>query len=800
MASPLSRPLLLILLCCLPCLLLAQNGDTIIVGDFLAAADPAESWLSPSGDFAFGFRQLENKNLYLLAICYNKISDKTIVWYANGDDPAPTGSKVELTADRGLVLTSPQGKEIWKSGINIGDAARGMMNDTGNFRIVNTGGEKLWQTFDDPKDTLLPGQALERGGKILSSRLRETNFSRGRFQFRLIPDGNGVLNANNLRTGDAYDAYYWTNTVDANLSNAGLRIVFNESGYLYTLRASNKRELITPERVVPTTEYYHRVTLNFDGVLTQYSHPKNSTDNGNWSIIFSAPENICFLITDIGTGPCGFNSVCQLNADQRAICRCPPRFSSVDPGDDYAGCKPDFSTQFCEDAPSTSPEDYDFLELTNTDWPTSDYERYDSYNIEECQKACIQDCFCNVVVFRGSCWKKKLPLSNGRQSEKVNGRAFIKVRKDDYMGRGLPPRPFPNAKEDQDSLVLVISVLLGSSVFINFILIGLVTFCFLFFYHKKSTGIPQGEKSNLRCFSYKELVEATKGFKEELGRGSFGIVYKGLIEMGTTVPVAVKKLDRVVEYGEKEYKAEVKAIGQTHHKNLVQLLGFCDEGQQKLLVYELLSNGTLANFLFGDTKLSWKQRTQIAFGIARGLVYLHEECNTQIIHCDIKPQNILVDEYYDAKISDFGLAKLLLLDQSQTFTTIRGTKGYVAPEWFRNVPITVKVDAYSFGVLLLEIICSRRSVDTEISGERAILTDWAYDCYMEGRIDDLVENDEEALSDLKKVERFLMVAIWCIQEDPTLRPTMKTVILMLEGIIQVAVPPCPCPCPFSVVS
>ena len=162
---------------------------------------------------------------------------------------------------------------------------------------------------------------------------------------------------------------------------------------------------------------------------------------------------------------------------------------------------------------------------------------------------------------------------------------------------------------------------------------------------------------------------------------------------------------------EKEFKAEVNVIGQTHHKNLVRLIGYCDEKQHRLLVYEFMQNGTLASFLFDGLKPSWHQRTQIAFGIARGLFYLHEGCSTHIIHCDIKPQNVLLDEYYNARISDFGLAKLLVINQSQTKTAIRGTKGYVAPDWFRSAPISVKVDVYSFGVLLLEIVCCRKNVE-----------------------------------------------------------------------------------------
>lgn len=163
-----------------------------------------------------------------------------------------------------------------------------------------------------------------------------------------------------------------------------------------------------------------------------------------------------------------------------------------------------------------------------------------------------------------------------------------------------------------------------------------------------------------------------------------------------------------------------------------------------------------------------------------------------IIHCDIKPQNILLDDDFTARISDFGLAKLLQSDQTRTCTGIRGTRGYVAPEWFKNVPITVKVDVYSFGVMLLEIICCRKSVAVEFGEEdRAILTDWAYDCYIEERLHELVENDEVAMGDIGKLQRWVMIAIWCIQEDPSRRPTMKMVTQMLEGFVEVSVPPVP---------
>jgi len=236
----------------------------------------------------------------------------------------------------------------------------------------------------------------------------------------------------------------------------------------------------------------------------------------------------------------------------------------------------------------------------------------------------------------------------------------------------------------------------------------------------------------------------------------------------------------------------VSAIGRTNHRNLVQLLGFCNEEQHRLLVYEFMSNGSLASFLFGVSRPYWYQRIQIALETARGLFYLHEECSNQIIHCDIKPQNILLDDSFTARISDFGLAKLLKTDQTRTTTGIRGTKGYVAPEWFRNMPVTIKVDVYSFGILLLELICCRKSFEAGAKDEdQTILVDWAYDCYKDGKLELLVENDEEAKNDMKRVQKYVMIAIWCIQEDPSLRPTMKKVVQMMEGAVEVSVPPGP---------
>ncbi|KAL9462330.1 hypothetical protein AB3S75_000354 [Citrus x aurantiifolia] len=202
-----------------------------------------------------------------------------------------------------------------------------------------------------------------------------------------------------------------------------------------------------------------------------------------------------------------------------------------------------------------------------------------------------------------------------------------------------------------------------------------------------------------------------------------------------------------------------------------------------------MSNGSLADLLFNAEKQpNWIERTGIAYDIARGILYLHDEWETQIIHCDIKPQNILMDENRCAKISDFGLAKLMKPDQTKTFTGIRGTRGYVAPEWHRNLPITVKADIYSFGVVLLEIICLRRCLDQNLPEDQVILKEWVYQYFEGGNLSQLVEGEEV---DQRQLERIIKVALWCILDEPSLRPSMKKVLLMLEGSVEIPIPPNP---------
>ncbi|CAN1751364.1 G-type lectin S-receptor-like serine/threonine-protein kinase At5g24080, partial [Linum perenne] len=206
--------------------------------------------------------------------------------------------------------------------------------------------------------------------------------------------------------------------------------------------------------------------------------------------------------------------------------------------------------------------------------------------------------------------------------------------------------------------------------------------------------------------------------------GGFGSVYKGSLGDGTLV--AVKKLDKVLPHGEKEFITEVNTIGSMHHMNLVRLCGYCSEGPQRLLVYEFMKNGSLDKWIFPSFVLDWPTRFSIAIATAQGIAYFHEQCRNRIIHCDIKPENILLDENFCPKVSDFGLAKLMGREHSHVVTMVRGTRGYLAPEWVSNRPITVKADVYSYGMLLLEIIGGRRNLDMSLDADDFFFPGWAF--------------------------------------------------------------------------
>ncbi|OMO88414.1 hypothetical protein CCACVL1_08404 [Corchorus capsularis] len=295
-------------------------------------------------------------------------------------------------------------------------------------------------------------------------------------------------------------------------------------------------------------------------------------------------------------------------------------------------------------------------------------------------------------------------------------------------------------------------------------------------------------------YSYSDLKNMTNGFSHKLGEGGYGSVYKGKLRSGHNA--AIKMLSKSQADGQ-DFINEVATIGMIHHVNVVRLIGFCVDGSKRALVYDFMPNGSLDRSIFSAeqcTALTWKNTYEIALGVARGIEYLHEGCNMQILHFDIKPHNILLDDNLVPKISDFGLAKLYALDKSIVpLTAARGTMGYMAPELFyKNIGgVSYKADVYSFGMLLLEMIGRRKNLNPLAEHSSQIY----FPFYVHGQMvkgENVNEVGDATEEENTMIKKMTIVALWCIQLKPSDRPSMKKVLEMLQGSLEsLQVPPKP---------
>ena len=283
-------------------------------------------------------------------------------------------------------------------------------------------------------------------------------------------------------------------------------------------------------------------------------------------------------------------------------------------------------------------------------------------------------------------------------------------------------------------------------------------------------------------FTYRELSHATKNFSEEgkLGEGGFGGVYKGLLSDSKT-EVAVKRVSRGSKQGKKEYVSEVKIISRLRHRHLVQLIGWCHEQGELLLVYEFMPNGSLDTHLFGgNSTLTWTVRYKIALGLASSLLYLHEEWEQCVVHRDIKSSNIMLDSNFNAKLGDFGLARFVDHELGSQTTVLAGTMGYLAPECVTTGKASKESDVYSFGVVALEITCGRRPVEPRAEPSKTRLVEWVWSLYGKGQLFEAVDKGLSMEFDQRQMECLMTVGLWCCHPDSTHRPSIRQVINILS--------------------
>lgn len=777
---------------------------------------PADSisLLSGNGVFAAGFRSSGEPGAYAFGIWYAAIPDSTVVWLANRDRLVDRNSSLALTQKGNMVLSTSDGTVVWASNTSDKGVNKAVLQENGSLVLLaSSSGSPVWQSFDHATDTLLPMQRFLRGISLVSNKSVNA-YSSGNYKLSFNSDNRISL----TYTGEAVTApeEYWVDLDSMDQSQQ-----YGVSGGGGELLIANAGMNTTGGFVISDGINFmasdfgegplRRLTLGSDGNLRIYSWNQSSS---SWIIVWQAIKQQCKIY-----GMCGPNSFCVDKLDNIHICKCPPGFHAKNSTDTSLslGCEPNINVLM--NCTSTHVQNYKFISLEFVNYQGHDLLSLSSATLKECERACRNNCSCAgfYYTYDQVSWKAlgsrncflKAKLLNGYQSPDA-GRMFIKVsalesaRGDINSSNSmnlicLPDvyLNYPKVVYGSEEVVRIISV--SSSILVLEIIIGAAAAYFLM---AKYIVLREARRYGLEIlsgrpkkFTYAELEAATDNFSEILGMGGYGTVYKGYLPDQT--PIAVKKIDRISE-GEEEFWAEVTIICRIHHLNLVRMRGFCAQGEHRLLVYEYVPNGSLDTHLFSATcALDWKKRYQIALGTGRGIAYLHEECLEWVLHCDIKPQNVLLDDNFCPKVSDFGVSKLVDREMALSVSTVRGTRGYLAPEWMDfNRPISAKADVYSFGMVLLELISGRKNFDFTKSAmdEGESMTwcfpMWAHKLVMEGKLKEVVDGrivDDPEIR-WNEVEMVIKTAFWCIQSEANLRPSMGKVVQMLAGKVRIDEP------------
>ncbi|VVA35703.1 PREDICTED: putative receptor kinase ZmPK1 [Prunus dulcis] len=691
-------------------------------------------------------------NAYWFSIRFTNSKDRTVVWMANRERPVNgMGSRVSLSRDGSMVLRDVDGTIVWESSTSTptGGAERAELLNSGNLVLKDSQGKTLWQSFDFPTDTLLPNQPFTKSMKLISM-LGKGNFGTGYYSFYFNNDN--VLRL--IYDGPDMTSVYWPNPSNRVLANGRTnyntsRIAgFDEMGNFVSSDDLKFSAFDMGMRVK------RRLTMDYYGNLRLYSL-NGSTES--WVITWQALTQQCKV-----HGICGRNGICVYTSEGPK-CSCPPGY-----------------------------------EIQHADFYGFDLIYYESISFLRCRKQCLEDCRCEAFSYREDSCYTKGALFNGYVSPNIPGSIYLRLPQSVDTSPPTNPNVFNTCRINVSTTYTNTSKRERWIYLYSFAsAIGAVEFLFILsgwlLLFRRSHGVapPQEDgyallSSQFRMYLYAELKKATKNFKEELGRGASGVVYKGVLADERVV--AVKKLADIYK-GEQVFWAEVSTIVKVNHMNLLRKWGFCSEAKQRPLISEYVENGSLDKHLFPPNFLGWKERFKIALGIAKGLAYLHHECLEWVIHCDVKPENILLDSNFEPKIADFGLAKLSQRGGLNSISShIRGTKGYMAPEWALNLSITAKVDVYSYGVVLLEILKGIRFSNLVVEnsdGEEVELKRFVkvakrkIQCGEDQWMEDMLDPRLEGQFSRNQAAKMVEIGISCVEEDRNKRPTMDSVVQML---------------------
>ncbi|XP_039020147.1 G-type lectin S-receptor-like serine/threonine-protein kinase RKS1 isoform X3 [Hibiscus syriacus] len=744
--------------------------------------------------FALGFFSPESSRSRYVGIWYHQIPDKTVVWVANRGNPIEDNSGILTIDSRGnlALFQKNQTVPVWSTNISVTGTRNTIAQilDSGNLVLLQNDTRKalLWQSFDYPTNTMLSSMKLGlsfRTGlnRVYTSWKSSDDPGFGNYSIRMNPTGFPQMfvyegSAPWWRSGP------WTGRTWSGIPEMITNVFFNVS-------LVNTDDEVSFSYNVKNASIISRTVINETGIVQGLGW---NDEAQRWIASYSVPKEQCDFY-----GHCGPNSYCNPDIPDGFECTCFPGFEPKSPEawlikDGTGGCE-----RIGKQGISTCGNGDGFVKVSHAKVPDSSASLADmSIGLKQCEEMCLRNCSCMAYASANSETNRGVGCLTWH-GDLVDARTFTVAGQDLYIR--LDANELARYAKNgllQKKGVLAVTIVSSAVLFI----ILLASLCCLvrrrrraartrknknisgFTTYEDSLGgkdIDEGGRNgDLPFFDLSTIAAATDNFSSDnkLGQGGFGPVYKGVLFDGKEI--AVKRLSKQSGQGVEEFKNEIVLIAKLQHRNLVRMLGCCVEGEEKMLIYELLPNKSLDSIIFDESKrslLDWKKRLEIISGIARGMLYLHQDSRLRVIHRDLKASNVLLDATMNPKISDFGMARIFGGDQIEGDTKrVVGTYGYMSPEYAMHGHFSMKSDVYSFGVLLLEIITGKRNSSYFPDSPSLNLVGHVWELWKQDRAMEVVDS---ALGDSYSTDEILkciQIGLLCVQEHATHRPTMATVI------------------------
>lgn len=792
--SPMSTPLFLVLLFISSVISPHEARDNFTQNQIIKVGD---TLVSKSGIYVLGFFQGVGGRYLGIWFTFSK---DTIIWVANRENPIPDGASasLQLTSDGDLIIVdredlknSSDENVLWSSSQSLGGQVGNKWSviakllNTGNLMIIsnsNGGGDELilWQSFDYPSDTLVSRMKLGFN-KITGHQWNTTSWKRendpspGEFTLRMDEGASHEIfisrgKGNNITFRAGLWNGFWLS------GNPGMSS-FEYINHTYV----DDQSMVFYSYETLTKDMYSVLKLFPNNTQMLYAWTSGSVRDSKWSLFWT--QDRCDRYSR-----CGPNGVC--NVQNFKLCDCLPGYH---PKSNTSWLSRDYS-QGCEmkeKLKCDSNAENGFLLMRNLKIPNTMFNStiHKNISLQLCKIRCSDDCACVAYA--------PLYLRQAKINPKgcilwfgdlLDSKQLGEDGQDIYLHLPISEIPRPVKKNTSKNIIIAATVI-GSFVLSLF---GILVFIWTRRGKKKKKkkekfmqGLRNHYNNEITFFDLSILSKATQNFSShcKIGEGGFGSVYKGTLANGQEI--AVKRLSNISEQGsDEQFINEALLIAKLQHRNLVRLLGCCMDGNERMLIYEFLPNKSLDYIIFGENKhiLDWQKRVQIIIGIARGLLYLHQDSILRIIHRDLKASNILLDQALNPKIADFGTARLFGSDQTEDCTRrVIGTYGYMSPEYMMNGIFSMKSDVFSFGVLLLEIISGKRNQMSFKSDLLFNLLDESWLLCKNDKILEILDQTLHSSSSISQVSHFIKIGLLCVQDLATDRPSMSDVVFMLSN-------------------